>query len=90
MTPDHPAIDCRAAIDHLYAYLDGELSDDVRGAVEAHLERCAGCFPQFQLERTFLRFLDARASAQRAPAAVRRRIFEAILLMPERPGHEEP
>jgi len=76
-------VDCRAAIDNLYAYLDGELSAELQESIRQHLEECSQCFPEFELERLFLRFLEARAQAQRAPSTLRRRIFETTLLKPD-------
>lgn len=90
MTPaPRDPIDCEAAIDNLYAFLDGELSDELEGAIHQHLDQCRHCFPQFEIERNFLRFLEARARALGAPAHVRRRIFEAILLGSDRPETPE-
>lgn len=48
---DFEEIDCAEAIGHLYAYLDGELTDKVALAqFEEHLEHCKSCFSRAQLE----------------------------------------
>ena len=73
-------MDCDDAVEHLYSYLDGELTRDSETAVRGHLEDCAGCLGHFEFERAFLRFLEARARAQCAPEPLKRRIFEQILL----------
>ncbi len=80
MTGDPRDMRCGEAVEHLYTYLDEELTPEVRAAVRSHLEQCSDCFGQFEFERTFLRFLEARCRAQCAPADLRRRIFEGILL----------
>jgi anti-sigma factor (TIGR02949 family) len=53
---DIPAItdsDCLAAMDHLYAYLDGELKDhpETFALVEHHLGHCKSCFSRAEMER---------------------------------------
>lgn len=73
-------MNCDDAVEHLYSYLDGELTAETETAVRGHLEDCSGCSGQFECERAFLRFLEARAKAQCAPEPLKRRIFEQILL----------
>ncbi|MBI4420320.1 MAG: mycothiol system anti-sigma-R factor [Gemmatimonadetes bacterium] len=80
MTRKPRRLDCPEAVEHLYTYLDRELTPELEAAVRAHLEECAGCFGHFEFERAFLRFLEARSQAHRAPAELRRRVFEQILL----------
>ena len=71
--------DCRQALDHLYEYLDGELTPLVEAAIKAHLAVCAPCFALFGFEQAYLRFLEARARTQGAPPALRRRILDQLL-----------
>lgn len=71
--------DCQAAVDRLYDYLDGELTDADAGRVREHLAACAHCFEFFDFEAAFLRFLEARRQATGAPPALRRRILEDLL-----------
>jgi len=73
-------MDCDDAIEHLYTFLDGELTPGVRDEIQKHLAGCHGCFGHYEFERAFLRFLEARCQAQAAPAHLRRRVFERILL----------
>lgn len=49
-----PTIDCQAVMRQLWAYLDGELTEERVALIEAHLAMCGRCYPQFQFERTFL------------------------------------
>ena len=80
MSKKKKSMDCDDAVEHLYTYLDGELTPGIEKAVRGHLETCTDCFGHFEFEKTFLRFLEARAKAQGAPEPLRRRIFEQILL----------
>jgi len=70
---------CLEAIEHLYDYLDGELTPEREAAVKAHLGTCAYCFSLFGFEHAYLRFLEARARAQEIPPALRRRILDTLL-----------
>ena len=83
---DDCGMDCDEAIEHLYSFLDGELTDDTAQEIRRHLTGCHGCFGHFEFERAFLLFLEARCQAQAAPTHLRRRVFERILLDQAEPG----
>ena len=80
MTAQPRKIDCTEAVEHLYGYLDEELTAEVKAAVRSHLSHCADCFGHFEFERAFLKFLEARSRAHDAPPGLRKKIFEQILL----------
>lgn len=45
-------IDCLEAFDHLYAYLNNEISDPTDLAnIEHHLSHCKSCYSRAQMER---------------------------------------
>lgn len=56
MTHDHKHdhledADCLEAMDHLYAYLDGELTDpEAITRYEEHLSHCRSCFSRHEFE----------------------------------------
>ena len=70
---------CADVIERMFEYLDGELTADVDGRIREHLAACQRCYPEFEHERVFLRFLERRAQIERAPPALRRRILRALL-----------
>ena len=80
MTREPDRMECDEAVEHLYTYLDQELTPELETAVRTHLTQCAGCFGHFEFEKAFLRFLEAKSRAHGAPAPLRRRVFEQILL----------
>ena len=48
---DVEEMDCLEAIDNLYAYLDGELTDDETLArFRKHLDHCKSCYSRSELE----------------------------------------
>ena len=80
MTAQPRKLKCAEAVEHLYGYLDEELTPEVQASVRAHIGGCPDCFGHFEFERTFLRFLEARTRAKEAPAGLKKKIFEQILL----------
>ncbi|MGD8568090.1 MAG: zf-HC2 domain-containing protein [Gammaproteobacteria bacterium] len=44
--------DCLEAMDHLYAYLSGELDNNAtKSKIEHHLSHCKSCFSRTEMER---------------------------------------
>jgi anti-sigma factor (TIGR02949 family) len=71
-------IDCRRVLEQLYEYIDGELDDEMIGKIRRHLELCRCCYPHFDFESAFLRFLGDHGRVT-APPELRRKVFQAIL-----------
>jgi mycothiol system anti-sigma-R factor len=71
-------IPCDQVIARLWEYLDGELDPERSAPIQAHLEMCARCFPQYEFQRAYKTFVR-RSAQQEIPPALRRRIFEVIL-----------
>ncbi|MEJ2142299.1 MAG: zf-HC2 domain-containing protein [Gammaproteobacteria bacterium] len=50
--PEVDEIDCLEAFDHLYAYLNDEITNKVDLAnIEHHLSHCKSCYSRAQMER---------------------------------------
>lgn len=72
-------IDCAGVMEQLYEYLDEELDDPVLVVkIREHLEICKVCFPNYQFEKAFLRFLSEQGRNS-APAELRHKIFQRLL-----------
>jgi mycothiol system anti-sigma-R factor len=71
-------MNCREALDHVYEYLDKELTPEVERAVREHLEACQPCGQHFDFEDSFLRFLQARCRSRSAPPDLKRRILRDL------------
>lgn len=67
--------DCLAAMDHLYAYLNGELDDrpETFALVKHHLGHCESCFSRAEMERLLNERLSA-SGRESAPAALKKRL----------------
>ena len=71
-------MNCREAVEHLYEYLDKELTPEVERAVRQHLHDCQPCLDQFDFEDAFLRFLQARCKTRSAPPELKHRILHEL------------
>jgi len=69
--------DCEETIHTLYHYLDGELTDDKRRAIAAHLDFCGPCVDAFGFEAELRRVIADRCK-DHVPEQLRERISEAI------------
>ena len=71
-------MNCEDCIEHLYSFLDRELTPEVEREIKAHLAGCPPCGEQFDFEDLFLKFVRARCRAQGAPAELRQRILREL------------
>jgi anti-sigma factor (TIGR02949 family) len=71
-------INCREALEQLWAYIDGELPEGEARGVKAHLEACRGCHPHYDYQKAFCQFLRRHAQTP-VPASLRRRVFLTLL-----------
>lgn len=49
----HSETDCRAVLERLYLYLDGEIAVEEVTLIQVHLEECNGCLHRYDFERDF-------------------------------------
>ena len=76
---DPDDIDCRSALDNLYAVMDEELSS-INGDVDIirqHIEECAPCLTEYEVE-TLIRKLLTRSCCEQAPSSLRARVVTEI------------
>ncbi|MGH9187185.1 MAG: mycothiol system anti-sigma-R factor [Acidimicrobiales bacterium] len=69
--------DCNESLHELYHFLDGELNDARRGAIQKHLDDCPPCYETFDFEAE-LREVIARKCQDKVPETLRRRIANLI------------
>lgn len=69
--------DCRQVIKTLYDYLDGELTEERRHVIQAHLEGCSPCLEAFDFEAE-LKAVIARRCREEVPEGLRRRVAQAL------------
>jgi mycothiol system anti-sigma-R factor len=68
---------CQDALHTLYDYLDGELTEDRREAIQRHLNQCSPCFHAFGFEAE-LKAVIARSCRDQLPGHLRTKIADAI------------
>lgn len=71
-------IPCDHVIAELWEYIDGELSDQNAARIEAHLDVCGRCFPEYDFRRAYRAFAQT-VGPRPMPSAAKRRVFDAIL-----------
>lgn len=84
-SPDRPAdggeepevADCEETVHRLYHYLDGELTEERRRAIQAHLDDCGPCIDILGFEADLRRVIADRCK-DHVPAQLRERIAMAI------------
>ena len=64
---------CEDALQVLYHFLDGELTDDRRAAIKAHLDSCTTCLGAFDFEVELRQVIICRVQ-DRVPDELRLRI----------------
>lgn len=74
---DKSELDCREALHRIYHFLDGELTEERRSKIEAHLNGCSPCLQMFGFESE-LRKLVACKCQENVPEGLRERIAKAL------------
>ncbi|MGF1661635.1 MAG: mycothiol system anti-sigma-R factor [Kineosporiaceae bacterium] len=69
--------DCSDVLERIDAYLDHELDEHTVDKIRAHLEECAPCLREHDVEHA-VKALVARAGRAPAPDHLRARIAEAV------------
>ncbi len=70
--------DCAAALDELYSYLDGELTDETRSVIAHHLRDCNPCLEVFDFEAE-LRIVVQSKCRDEVPESLRLKIEQTII-----------
>ncbi|NLA36279.1 MAG: mycothiol system anti-sigma-R factor [Actinobacteria bacterium] len=68
---------CSGVLNDLYTFLDGELTDESRAHVEAHLRECSPCLEAFDFEAEIRKVIANRCHDQ-CPDELRNKILAAI------------
>jgi mycothiol system anti-sigma-R factor len=69
--------DCREAVELLYHYIDGELTEERRVLISHHLDDCPPCMKAFDFEAE-LRVVVSQRCRDRVPETLQERIAGAI------------
>jgi mycothiol system anti-sigma-R factor len=81
--------DCQEAMQTLYHFLDGELTDDRRKIIQRHLEECSPCLDAFDFEAE-LKAVIARNCRDQVPEHLRQRVLRALMEAQDHPSTGMP
>lgn len=74
---DHSAGGCSEAIESLYTFLDGELTEERRAVIVEHLDDCSPCLEAFDFEAE-LRVVIASKCRDEVPRELKDRILRMV------------
>ncbi|MCA1675861.1 MAG: mycothiol system anti-sigma-R factor [Actinobacteria bacterium] len=73
----HDKRECSDAVEMLYHYIDGQLTQERRTLIQRHLDDCPPCLDAFDFEAE-LRMVVAHKCRDQVPEQLRLRVAEAI------------
>jgi len=73
---------CTEAAELLYHYIDGELTEERRMLISAHLDDCPPCLDAFDFEAE-LRVVVSERCRDRVPDELRQRVADALARLQE-------
>jgi anti-sigma factor (TIGR02949 family) len=71
-------MNCREALQHLYDYLDKELTEDVAKKIEAHLTICEHCFDKYEFEKMLQEFVSKRGQMEVDAEPLKAKVLQRI------------
>lgn len=69
--------DCQNALHELYGFLDGELTEDRRAAIQRHLDTCQPCAEPYDFEAE-LRLVIRRKCQEKVPESLVAKVRYAL------------
>lgn len=74
---NHHDTNCSEVLDRLFEFIDGELDSTSLAKIKVHLDECAPCLREYDLDSA-VKALVSRASRSQAPEGLRARILARI------------
>jgi mycothiol system anti-sigma-R factor len=75
---EHHDVDCSEILQRVYVFIDNELEDASSEEIRQHLEECAPCLDQYDLERCIKKLVHRSCGDDQAPAALRQKILLSL------------
>lgn len=70
--------DCSEALHRVFEYLDGEMAEQEREKIAAHLAHCAACLQQYDVDTMVKAMVKRSCGPQTAPGHLRGLIVQRI------------
>jgi mycothiol system anti-sigma-R factor len=77
MTGGHDKEPCSEVLSRMYFFIDHELADADSAEIQQHLDDCAPCLREVDVER-IVKALIARSCVEQAPVELRQRVMFSI------------
>lgn len=74
----HHDVDCGEILQRVYVFIDNELEDASCAEIKAHLDECAPCLDEYDLERCVKKLVNRSCGDEHAPDALRQKILARI------------
>jgi len=71
-------VPCSEVLDHVYAYIDREMSEHDCEEIRQHLDECGPCLREFGLEEVVKKLVAKHCGCDPAPADLRGKILVRI------------
>jgi mycothiol system anti-sigma-R factor len=69
---------CVEVLQHIYAYIDGEVDGPVEVSITTHLRECPPCLQHFAVERAVKGLVRRSCACEQAPEELRTQIVTKI------------
>ena len=70
--------DCSEVLHRVYEYLDGEMSADDTAKIRQHLDECAPCLKEYDLDQVVKAVVKRSCQCEEAPVTLRTQIMTRI------------
>jgi anti-sigma factor (TIGR02949 family) len=80
--------DCSEVLDHLYEYLDREMSDTECAKIKVHFDECSPCLEKYGLEQAVKKLVKRCCGHDDVPTDLRSKVLGRLDLI--RAGEEVP
>jgi mycothiol system anti-sigma-R factor len=72
---EHHDVDCSEILQRAYLFIDNELEGASTDEIRQHLEECAPCLDEYDLERCVKKLVHRSCGSDHAPDALRQKIL---------------
>ncbi len=74
-------VECSEALLRVFEYLDGEMSDDDTAKIRGHLDTCADCLQQYDLDQMVKLLVKRSCTTVQAPVTLRTTIVRQLTVL---------
>lgn len=68
---------CKDAVEQLYEFLDGELTDEKRSSISTHIDDCGHCLDVYEFHAELKTVISEKCRTE-LPSGLKERVFDAL------------